>query len=87
MTKTVIGLVLPIATQPESGWLDRYASLQRPPFKAGLREAIWNRYIPFREDPPFKAGSFNFPAKGGERQKHVSALIGALATGCGAPGF
>jgi hypothetical protein len=34
-----------------------------------------------------KAGGLNFPAKGGERQKHVSALSGALATGCKAPGL
>jgi len=29
----------------------------------------------------------DFFAKGGKRQKYVSALIGALATGRGAPGF
>jgi hypothetical protein len=58
---------------PRSGWLDRYASLQPPPFKAGLREAIWNRYIPFREAPPFKAGSFNFPAyqRRGKAKTHL----------------
>ncbi len=45
---------------PGEGKFDRFASLQAPPFKAGLREAIWNRYIPFREAPPFRAGSFTF---------------------------
>ena len=34
-----------------------------------------------------KAGGLNFSARGGERQKHVSALIGALATGCEATGL
>jgi hypothetical protein len=29
----------------------------------------------------------SFSAKNGERQKHVSALNGALATGCKAPGL
>jgi hypothetical protein len=33
------------------------------------------------------AGGFNFPAEGGERQKHICAFNGALATGCGAPGL
>jgi hypothetical protein len=38
--------------------VDRFASLLAPPFKTGLREAIWNRYIPFREALPFRTGSF-----------------------------
>jgi hypothetical protein len=29
----------------------------------------------------------SFSAKSGERQKHISALNGALATGCKAPGL
>jgi hypothetical protein len=29
----------------------------------------------------------NFSASSGERQKHISALTGALATGCKAPGL
>jgi hypothetical protein len=33
-----------------------------------------------------RAGGLNFRPKA-ERQKHVSALIGALATGCEAPGL
>jgi hypothetical protein len=34
-----------------------------------------------------RAGGLNFSAKSGERQKHLGALIGALATGCKAPGL
>ena len=29
-----------------------------PLLKRGQGEAIWNRYFPFREAPPFRAGSF-----------------------------
>jgi hypothetical protein len=35
--------IFEVNDHPQSGWLDRYASLQAPPFKAGLREAIWIR--------------------------------------------
>jgi hypothetical protein len=34
-----------------------------------------------------RAVNQSFSAKSGERQKHVSALNGALATGCKAPGL
>jgi hypothetical protein len=34
-----------------------------------------------------RAGGLNFSAKSGERQKHIGALIGALATGGKAPGL
>jgi hypothetical protein len=49
-----------------SKWIDRFASLHAPPINAAVREAISNRYTPFRaaklcrtaEPPPFRAKSF-----------------------------
>jgi hypothetical protein len=58
---------------PQIGWLDRYASLQPRRLRRGEGE--------LSEIDSFLSGK---PPK---RQKHVSALNGALATGCGAPGL
>jgi hypothetical protein len=49
--------------------IDRFASLEAPPFKAGLREAIWNRYIPFRDASPIRTGSFTIKDERSENEK------------------
>ncbi len=50
---------------------------------AGLLSLIWGFEV---NDQP-QSGWLEFLRPSGERQKHVSAFNGALATGCEAPGL
>jgi hypothetical protein len=71
---------------PQIGWLDRYASLQPRRLRRG--EGELSEIDSFLSGKPCplgrEASTFGHRPK---RQKHVSALNGALATGCGAPGL